>query len=205
MNELLAFLFAAVISFWGSLQLGPVNVCVIETALSYGKRQALIVAFGGILPELIYSTLAVFGANWLVQYPQFTLIFGWIIVLLLFSLGIYYLLKPYKPAVLKPSSGAGFAKGFFLALFNPQLLPFWLGVLVYMRGFINFKEGTLFSPYISFVIGTSVGAWLLLYMFTKLAVAYQDKLKKLLKSNMNKVVGCLFIILAVAELIRRII
>jgi threonine/homoserine/homoserine lactone efflux protein len=105
MNELLAFLFAAVISFWGSLQLGPVNVCVIETALSYGKRQALIVAFGGILPELIYSTLAVFGANWLVQYPQFTLIFGWIIVLLLFSLGIYYLLKPYRPAVIKTFFG----------------------------------------------------------------------------------------------------
>jgi len=205
MNELLSFTLAVLISFWGSLQLGPVNICVIETALTYGKRQAFMVALGGIIPEIIYSTLAVFSANFLVQFPTLMEVFSWLIVLLLFSLGIFYIFKPYREVALNPSKSAGFMKGFLLALFNPQLLPFWLGVLVYMRGFINFNQGTLFSPYISFVIGTAFGAWLLLYTFTKLAVAYKDKLKKLLKSNMNKIVGSLFLILAVAEMIRRIL
>ena len=94
MNEFLAFLLAFIISFWGSLQLGPVNVCVIQTALAHGKRQALMVATGGALPEIFYSTHAVWGATFINQYPQLLKIFGWVVVVLLFILGIYYFFKP---------------------------------------------------------------------------------------------------------------
>ena len=90
MNEILAFIMAAAISFWGSLQLGPVNVCVIQTALSQGKRQALIVATGGALPEIFYASLAVWGANIIEQYPIILNLFGWLVITLLLGLGIYY-------------------------------------------------------------------------------------------------------------------
>ncbi len=204
MNEILAFFIAAVISFWGSLQLGPVNVCVIQTALAHGKRQALIVATGGALPEIIYASLAVWGANSIEKYPSIMDIFGWLVVLLLLVLGIYYFLKPYHKKEITPSAGAGFGKGFMLAVFNPQLFPFWLGVLVYLRGFIDFSNSSVISPNATFVVGTAVGAWLLLFLFTKLAVTYKDKLNSILKHNLNKIVGCLFIILAVVELVRRL-
>ena len=205
MNELIAFFLAAAISFWGSLQLGPVNVCVIQTALAHGKRQALIVATGGALPEIIYSSLAVAGATIIEQYPSLMHGFSWAVIVLLFILGIYYFFKPYHEIKVKPSQGAGFAKGFLLAILNPQLMPFWLGVLVYMRGYVNFYNGTLFSPYIAFVIGTAAGAWALLFTFTKLAIAYKKKLKEILHHNLNRIVGGLFIILAIVELVRRLL
>jgi threonine/homoserine/homoserine lactone efflux protein len=204
MNELLAFFMAFVISFWGSLQLGPVNVCVIQTAMAHGKRQALIVATGGALPEIIYASLAAWGATFIAQNTKFLFILGWVIIGLLFALGLYYFLKPYSPLQVKPSKGAGFIKGFVLAIFNPQLLPFWLGVLVYLNGFIDFSQGTLFSPYIAFVLGTACGAWFLLFVFTKLTLKYKLKLNNLLKHNMNKIVGGLFIFLAIIELCRRL-
>ncbi|MFM9943907.1 MAG: LysE family translocator [Bacteroidia bacterium] len=204
MNEVLAFLLAAAISFWGSLQLGPVNVCVIQTALAHGKRQALIVATGGALPEIIYASLAVWGASIIEKHPTIMTVFGWLVVVLLLALGIYYFLKPYHKQEIKPSAGAGFAKGFMLAIFNPQLFPFWLGVLVYMKGFIHFGNGLFSAPYLTFVLGTAVGAWLLLFTFTKLAIAYKEKLNSILKHNLNKIVGSLFIILALVELVRRV-
>ena len=204
MNEILAFIMAAAISFWGSLQLGPVNVCVIQTALSQGKRQALIVATGGALPEIFYASLAVWGANIIEQYPIILNLFGWLVITLLLGSGIYYFFKPYQEKMIKPSAGAGFMKGFMLAIFNPQLFPFWLAVLVYIKGYVDFRNGSLISPYVTFVIGTCVGAWLLLFLFTKLAISYKEKLTKILRSNLNKIVGSLFIILALIELIRKI-
>jgi len=205
MNELIAFLMATVISFWGSLQLGPVNICVIQTALAHGKRQALIVALGGVLPEIIYSSIAVLGANLILQYPLLMQILGWFIVGLLFVLGIYYIFKPFHEKFVRPSKGAGFTKGFMLAMLNPQLLAFWLGILVYMEGFVDFQNGSFISPYITFVFGTAFGAWCLLYLFTRLSVAYEVKLKALLKNNINRIVGCLFILLAMFELGRRVL
>jgi len=204
MNELIAFVFAAAISFWGSLQLGPVNVCVIQTALAQGKRQALMVATGGALPEIIYSSLAVAGASIIQQYPKAMLAFGWVVIGLLLILGIYYFFKPHREITVQPSQGAGFAKGFMLAILNPQLMPFWLGVLVYMRSYVDFAQGSLISPYITFIIGTAVGAWALLFVFTKLAIAYRTKLNTLFRHNLNRIVGCLFIILALVELIHRV-
>lgn len=202
MNELTALFAATIISFWGSLQLGPVNVCVIETALAQGKRQALMVAAGGIIPELIYSAIAVLGSNLITQNPWFKQIFSWIFIIVLLILGIYNIFKTYKTQTINASAGAGFLKGLFLALLNPQLFPFWLGILVFLKGYLNFDQGTLFSPYLAFIAGTALGAWLLLYMFTRLAIAYKAKLEALLKNNLNKVVGFLFIALALIELAR---
>jgi len=196
---------AVAISFWGSLQLGPVNVCVIQTALAHGKRQALMVATGGALPEIIYASLAVWGAGFIDKYPQLLNIFGWLVIVILLVLGIYYFFKPYHEKQINPSAGAGFLKGFSLAMFNPQLFPFWLAVLVYMKNLVDFKSNYLLSPYVFFVLGTAVGAWLLLFLFANLAISYKKKLNKLLKSNLNKIVGVLFIVLAMIELVRRII
>lgn len=204
MNELIALLAATIISFWGSLQLGPVNVCVIETALALGKRQALMVAAGGIIPELIYSAIAVAGSNIITRNPLVMNIFGWLLIAVLLFLGLYNIFKPYSKKTIKPSSGSGFIKGFFLAILNPQLLPFWLGILVLLKGYVHLDQGTFFSPYIAFIAGTALGAWLLLYMFTRLAIAYKTKLEALLKNNMNKIVGYLFIALALIELTRKL-
>jgi threonine/homoserine/homoserine lactone efflux protein len=202
MNEVLALVSAAIISFWGSLQLGPVNVCVIQTALAHGKRQALIVAFGGVLPELFYSSLAVFGNSFIQKSPLALEIANWAIVPVLLALGIYTFIQPMKKMEVKPSQGSGFLKGFLLASLNPQLFPFWLGVLVFVKQFINLEKGTFVSPYPFFIAGTAIGAWLLLYLFTKLSLRYRDLLTRIIKFNMNKVVGSLYVLLAILGLVK---
>ena len=63
---LICFSVAAAISFVGSVQFGPVNLRVIQTACDYNMRSALVVAAGGILPEIIYSSIAIW-CSWLLM------------------------------------------------------------------------------------------------------------------------------------------
>ncbi|MCB9250964.1 MAG: LysE family transporter [Flavobacteriales bacterium] len=204
MNELIVLVVVSAISFWGSIQLGPVNVCVIQTALNSGKKSALLVAAGGTVPEFIYAIIAIAGTDYIERFSGFMYFFKWSIVVLLLILGIYYLLKPNQVKEIPPGSGASFTKGFSLAMMNPQLLPFWIAVLIYLKDFVDLESGDLFSPYISFVLGTGLGAFLILYTFTHLAIKYRNYLSKVLKNNLNKWVGILFILLACVELGRRL-
>ena len=65
-----SFLLATAISFAGSVQLGPVNFGTIHAALNKNKTSAILFGFGGSLPELIYSALALGGASYVLQFDQ---------------------------------------------------------------------------------------------------------------------------------------
>ena len=57
-NSILSFSIAAVISFIGSLQPGPVNLQVLYSGFAGSRKQALLCAAGGIVPEFVYCVLA---------------------------------------------------------------------------------------------------------------------------------------------------
>lgn len=54
-EAILLFCISAFASFLGSLQLGPVNLAVIQKTLNKGIKLAFFLAAGGCLPEFIYS------------------------------------------------------------------------------------------------------------------------------------------------------
>ncbi|MBT8326680.1 MAG: LysE family transporter, partial [Bacteroidia bacterium] len=65
MDGVIALFVAGVLSFWGSLQLGLVNVAVIETAISKGRKPAIWLAIGGVLPEIPYTLIAIYGTTYI--------------------------------------------------------------------------------------------------------------------------------------------
>ena len=75
----LIFTFSSIVSFFGSLQLGPVNLFVINSTLFRNRKTAYYVAIGGCIPEFIYCALAVFANSYLLEYQwliySFKLIF----------------------------------------------------------------------------------------------------------------------------------
>lgn len=209
MDALLAFLVAGIISFWGSLQLGLVNVLVIETALSKGKRMARWIALGGVIPEIPYTLLAIFGTSYLKvlnEYKEWT---GIVIGLILLAMGLYYFLKKSKmehyedpneeTARLKP-----LLKGMALAFANPQLILFWSGILLLIKTgsfniissrevLIDFDASGWISPKLSFALGAAVGALSILLIYIWLSDIYREKLLNLLGNKLGKVVGLFFI------------
>ncbi len=179
---LIIFFASSLISFFGSLQLGPVNLFVIDAALYKSKKAALLVAFGGVLPEIVYCSLAVLSGNFIQETIFFQVYFKIFFILVLIVLGFYFMLKKSKQVVLgahdfkKSERNVHYTiKGFSLAIMNPQLLPFWVIVL----GYFNTSEKlriTNFYEKISFILGSAFGAFLMLIVLMQIVLKFKDQI-----------------------------
>lgn len=160
---ILVFIATVLISFLGSVHPGPLNLSVINNSLNFGKKTALPIIIGGILPEIIYSTLAVNGFEILKKYPNSFEYSKWITAAMLFIMGLFYLL-PSKKASPQPSHLLGFGKGFLLSISNFQLIAFWVFVVIYYDNYTLIKLDSIYKK-TAFVIGTAFGAFLLNYVY----------------------------------------
>jgi len=208
MTHLLSILFiTALISFVGSVQLGPVNLAIMKAVLEGRSKAAVIIAVGVCFPEFIYSTFALFASAWLLQRHELLMILEWSIVPLLVGIGIYNLIKKTVPDDDKTAvqKAEDFAKGFLLSLFNPQLLPFWLTILVMLNGYNFFAISTV-GDKIAFIVGTGLGEFILLVSVIWVTRKFRDYLlRKMQKWNLNRVFGWLFILLAAVQSLKLIL
>jgi threonine/homoserine/homoserine lactone efflux protein len=205
-HALLIFLITALISFLGSVQLGPVNLVIIREVLDGNRRGAFFVAFGICIPEFIYSFFALFAARWFLLHPALLQILEWSIVPLLFGLGIYNLTKrsgTNGPEVKKKSSD--FMQGFLISTLNPQMLPFWLTILVMLSTYTFFVITTVYEK-TAFVLGTGFGEFAVITLIIWLTHRHREYLlNKMKKWNLNKLFGGLFFALAIFQSVKLLI
>jgi len=198
------FFITAMISFAGSVQLGPVNLAIMKTVLEGRSRSALIIGAGVCLPEFIYSSFALFAAAWLLHRQQILSVLEWGIVPVLIGFGVFNLLKKTKtePEETAAAKAADFFKGFLLSTLNPQLLPFWLAILVMLNGYEFFRITTV-ADKIAFIAGTGCGEFALISLVVWLTGKFRDYLlEKVKRWNFNKVFGWLFILLAFVQTVK---
>ena len=196
---------ASVISFLGSLQLGPVNLYVINTTLAKGKSAALLCALGGSLPEFLYCGAAVYAGDVLQDNPIFNLVLNYtfIAVLVLVAL-VFYFKAPTQddfkePENFKKQPVVYILKGFTLAILNPQLLPFWLLVRGYLtsNSVLNIQTA---PQKLAFILGAGVGAFLLLFFFVMMVEKYRQTIFKWINNrNYFKALSFLFFGLALYQ------
>jgi threonine/homoserine/homoserine lactone efflux protein len=220
LDALIAFITAAIISFWGSLQLGLVNVAVIESALTRDNKHAFMLALGGVIPEIPYTLLAIYGANYIGQMKEHQDTLGIGVGAVLLALGLYYLIRNPKPTQMhlndnKTAKRGYFAKGLVLASLNPQLIFFWSGILILLETgslsfgsrdkLINFDAAGLISPKLTFALGAAVGALLILCIFIYLSGRFKNKMSSQITRKLNKIVGLFFICLGLFSILRNVI
>lgn len=163
MHPLALLGLVAAVSAVGSLQAGAVNVGVLRRALQGRPAEARALALGGSLPEAAYAALALGLGQWMQLAAVLGPVLRWAFPVLLLGLGLYYLLRR-APVALPPESAArrrgAFATGLALAAANPQLLPFWLAVAVYLRDRAWLQAGA--PSALAFAVGAWAGAAALL-------------------------------------------
>jgi threonine/homoserine/homoserine lactone efflux protein len=199
----IVFLLVSFISFVGSLQLGLVNVAVIRTVVYQNFNAALWVALGGCLPEMFYSVLAIFFSNFIES--SFFYYLKILVCPILLTIGIFNLFQKNKGFVVqeKRKHSKSFLLGFGLAMLNPQLIVFWFIILVYLKTFNGLFMDQI-DHQIAFVLGTSAGAYVLLYVFAYLIHKNQQWIYFLQKWNFNRITGWIFVFLAILQLIQLI-
>lgn len=200
MQLFLIFGVSFLISFIGSVQFGPVNLAVIRGYLVQGRSASVLIAIGGVLPEFIYSWLAISSINKnLIGYFKFL---NWFVAILFFIIGIYYFFKKQQPLNLLGNDAVkklNLMNGFFLALLNVQLFPFWASMVIFLQEG-KFLNQVNFTVKLAFSLGATIGAFTLLLLIIEVANHRRDFLvNKLERMNLNKIYGTLFFILAVVQ------
>ena len=199
---IIVFIVVAVISFFGSVQAGPVNMMVIKTTLSKNRRSGFYLSLGGCIPEMIYSSLAIFAGMAIEKDTTFMWLAQWATVIFFLIFGIYNIFfQSDKEIQVKGNTTIGndFLKGFVLGILNPQLLIFWLGIFIYLNH--NWIYLADFNSRFAFILGTSFGAFALLFLLNILADKLKEKIYSKFKlSGFNKLLGYFFIVLALAKI-----
>lgn len=207
MEVVIAFGVAVFFSFIGSVFLGLVNAAVIDTAINRSEKSALWLAFGGVLPEIPYTLIAIFGTSYIaiLEGYKMEMSIGMGIVFIL--IGLRYMLKKKQEVkaqnVIQTGALANFSKGLLLAIANPQLIFYWSGYLIVFqtgtfsngKPFFTFTDSVWDPTKWSFAIGASAGAFLILFIYIKLSSIYKDQLVRLIGDKLSHIIGLVFIIM----------
>jgi L-lysine exporter family protein LysE/ArgO len=151
MSETHPLLVAAVTGFIGgflvSLPVGPTNVTIVNEGARRGLAWALLIGLGSVTMEAIYCAIALTGFAGLFESRWLRALMQLASFLLVFYLGLKYLLARSVPATTHTLERVeqrfhphtAFMTGFVRVLGNPTVLLFWIALTASFlaNGWIN--------------------------------------------------------------------
>lgn len=169
MEILVVFLLGCFFSFIGSIPPGTLNLSVLQLGLEGKVGTALRFTSAVAIIEYPYTWIGVQFEYWITSTPMVLENFQLITAVAMTTIGILNLWSAEKPSNFSIKfSESGFRRGLILSILNPMAIPFWIGVTAYLKaqGWVDLRSVWLLHSY---VLGTSVGALLLLFLFAFLA------------------------------------
>lgn len=134
--------------------IGPVFFLLLNSSIQYGFKAGVAVALGIIFSDIVCVALCYFGLSSFILVQQYQFWIGSIGSILLFVMGVSYVLKKVSlasPFSIQPKRLSGFfLKGFSVNFFNPFVFIVWVGV--YNYGQYTFTEDGEVLIYISAVL-----------------------------------------------------
>ena len=200
MDLSIVFLIGAFFSFIGSIPPGTLNLSVLQLGLENKVKTALRFALAVSIVEYPYTWIGVQFEYWITSSPLIIENFQLITAIVMIAIGGLNLWSAEKPTSFTTKfNESGFRRGLVLSLLNPMAIPFWLGVTAYLKaqGWLDLSSVWLLHSY---VLGTSVGAMVLLTLFALLA----KKLSGYVKNNrfVKRVPGFTLLALGLYALIK---
>ena len=199
----LHFIFGFITSFLGSLTPSMLNMTAAKISLNKGKNSAVKFAIGVSTIVFIQAYVAILFTRYLRENPAFVQSLQKI-ALAIFIVLSFYFYKQYKKDKItnknpKQNSKNMFIVGLLLASLNMFSIPFYCGITTAldMAGWLQFSQLYI----ITFVIGSAIGTFALLYMYLNYAEKIQSKSKGLSK-NLNLILSILTGTLAVITFIK---
>ena len=206
MNFLYTFFLGLTLSFLGQLPLGTMSITATQIAVQEGYRNAWKYAVGVTLIEMVYLRLVLSGVQWILSHNLLFSIFNWATVVLFLVLGFlsFYTASKQqgeKKALLLNNKVNRFLLGISMSALNPAQIPFWFIWSSYFMSAGWLAKG--YTHFNIFTAGAGIGTFggLLLYSY-----GGNWLVKKMNTSNktLNKIMGVVFIIAALAQFYRAI-
>ena len=154
--------------------IGPVFFTLLDVSLSKGVLIGLVLALGILISDVICIIICLFGTSSLLKDANNQLWIAILASLMLFGIGVYYLLK--KPVLFQ--SGAeinklnivsSFVKGFLINFVNPFVFLVWISLIAYSQNnYDNYTDTlTFFAAILLGIFSTDLLKVLLANKFRK--------------------------------------
>ena len=176
---------------------GPVFFALIKTSIEKGFYAGISLAGGVLASDIFYVAVTVYGSSFLALESRYRMYIGITGSIVLLTIGIYYLLKKvkinYENTTSKRHNTGYFLKGFFMCIFNPAILLYWISVTSGVISVSGEFEAKDIIPFYSSILITQFSMDIVkAYYANKLR--YRIKEKTIL--HLNQIAGVLIIIFA---------
>lgn len=164
------FIVAFIVSFFGSIPPGTINITVMQMGVQGKLRAAYFLVIGACIVEFFYAMLVVRFQIFLNENITFTHHFTLITGVVLTALGLYSIFSKSSSSSIKVNTGVkgrtGFLKGIILGFLNPLAIPFWLAVTAYLQqgGWIELSDFRFWA----YLIGIFLGSVIVLILAVRL-------------------------------------
>ena len=192
-NQIIILITGALVAILGALPFGLVNLTVLDVSMKRGTSDALNIAHGAALVEVLYGLIAIFAGSLVNNYIDGNVIINYFIILVLVVSGLFFLVKKQKSNSSGETGYFGFFKGVFLNLISIQVFLFWLIALAYLssRQLIQYDILSV----LVFLAGIWIGKMTVLFLYMLLSKKIVSH-SQILSKNINRIIG--FILFGVA-------
>lgn len=205
---LIVLIVVGAVSYLSNIPPGFVNVKVIETSLFRGYNKATKVALGAAVAELTYAAAALITSVFIQKFPVLVFFLGiFITAFMLFLAYKYFTGKSYAEQIEESKivftddkkERNNYLYGLGVGLLNPQMFPYWFFFFTITLPMYSIQY---ISSYYVAIVGAVAGGFGLLWTYALLAAKYRRKIFSVFaKYPINKYVGWMFIVLAIAKVI----
>ena len=203
MSIVLLFVLVFFISIIGSTPPGLINLMVMKRAIAAGRKAGVFAALGTIIPEFVYTYIAVYGYLTIAKDEAVGRNLQLVGTVVFFSLAAYYIFqKADEPALDIASSPKdnfiSFQRGFFTASINLLVMPFWafMALSLHTYGYA-FEEQT---ELITFAAASALGALVMFLLYARLGHLIVHRMEKLVQYT-NKFLALVFLVLGLYQLV----
>jgi len=198
----LTFVIGLAVNFVGYVPPGNINLTLVQIAINRGLKQAFyfISAFSFI--EFFFTWFIIHAADWLTGQLKLDIIIDWVMIVLFSALAIITWLNRKKPPTADYSKYDSLKYGIILGFINPMQIPFWMicGTYLIAHGWI--LTGTL--PLIIFSLGSAAGAFLCLFIYSRMANYIQRRFE-LSTQAINTCIAVLFFTFALYHIVKQVL
>lgn len=203
MSLVLHFVLGFIVSFLGMIIPSMLNMTAAKISLNKSKKEAVKFAIGVSIIVLFQAYLAILFTKFLSSNPDFVLTLQKVSIVIFGILSFYFFRQSIKERkdelMVKESSKNSLIIGLFLSSLNMFSIPFYCGVTsaLDMAGWLILTQHNM----IMFVVGSSLGTFLLLYLYAEKASFIQLKARGLAK-NLNFSLSVLTGLIALITLVK---
>jgi threonine/homoserine/homoserine lactone efflux protein len=203
MDLMTHFIIGFLVAFIGSIPPSMLNMTALKTRLNTNAKEAKKYILGVSTVVLLQTYIAVYLSKYVLENPKILEVISQLGIVIFLLLSMYFYKESNKEKQVV-STQKNFKKFFFitgliLSSLNMFAIPFYCGVVAFLDLLSCFRFDI--ASVVSFVVGTGVGTFSILFFYVKYAFKIQEKTGKITK-NINLVLSILTALVALISMLK---